>query len=170
MKGVITIIADTREQKPLLFPRTIRLQGGARLLKVVRSKLDLGDYAIQGAEGGCVIERKGSIAEISKNTLDGRDAARQRAAFDRLAQAAAPIILIEQSVGDLMRVNKYAEDPGLAMDILLREAMSRGIQVWFVGNCGMPSKRRMVGELVARAMVAHLEMEQNNGRKPDDAI
>jgi len=157
----VTVLVDSREQKPLLFPKIMVAGGRGRQIVTETVKLGAGDYMLKSYlhDGPCVIvERKASISEIFNNMLDPKDSRRQKRAFDKLVTACDyPILIIEGSVGSLSRVTKYAPDPALALDALLRETMVRGIHLWFVGECGMPAKRRMVGELIVRAMLAWQE-------------
>ena len=46
------IIIDTREQKPLAFNKSKAIEG------VIKKKLDVGDYSIEGYEDKIAIERK----------------------------------------------------------------------------------------------------------------
>ncbi len=59
------VIIDTREQQPLTF------WSSAIELAIV-SKLDTGDYSIQGMEDILCIERKGSLVEFYNNVSDKR--------------------------------------------------------------------------------------------------
>ena len=158
MRRSYVIVVDTRAQLPLLFRRIIHIGGRGRILKTERRKLDAGDYALAEAPRGMVVERKGSISEIAKNMLDTADKGRQARAFDKLCErSSAPILLVEQTIGELMRPTKYAPEPLAALDALLLESLRRNISLWFVGNCRMPARRRLVGNLVARAMIVYAE-------------
>lgn len=152
----LTVIVDTREQRPLMFPKVVVIGGKGRLVKVVSRKLDAGDYALAGAEDVCVVERKGSISEICKN-MSCFDSARQNSSFERLAKVRHPVILVEQTLGDLLRPSKYAPNPAESLDALFAMIIAHGILPWLVGNCDLPAKRRIVGELVLRLMVAYKE-------------
>jgi len=156
----VTVLVDSREQKPLLFPKIMVVGGRGRQIITETVKLAAGDYMLdtRGLVRGVIVERKASISEIFNNMLDPKDRGRQKRAFDKLVTACDyPILLVEGTVGSLSRVTKYAPDPALALDALLRETMVRGIHLWFVGECGMPAKRRQVGELIVRAMLAWQE-------------
>lgn len=154
-----TVLVDTREQLPLLFPRTIKVDGKGRLIQVQKVRLEAGDYALKGAEHAVIIERKGSASEVCKNMLDLDDRRRQLAAFDRLAAACRlPILLLEGTPGHLLSESRYAPDPGRAFDALVRELMRRGIHLWLVGQCKLPARRRLVGELCLRLLLAGAEI------------
>ena len=80
-----TILIDTREKLPLLFPKTIAL--GDRLvdLKTRRVRLSTGDYQLDSTrEEGVVVERKRNLEELASNFT--RDWPRFRRALDRLAE------------------------------------------------------------------------------------
>lgn len=161
MRREITVLVDTREKLPILFPETLVIRGKGRIVTVRRKTLRVGDYKLQGAERQVVVERKGSLPEIAKNMLDSNDRIRQFAAFDRLAAAAEyPILLLERTPGHLLRPSTYAPDPGRAVDALLEATMSRGIHLWLVGQCSLAAKRRLVGELLLRAMVVFVERRE----------
>jgi ERCC4-type nuclease len=76
------ILVDEREKKPFTFPEHIvcldptkepwAQRGVTIRLRTQKRTLKTGDYAIDGSN--CVVERKGSINEITQNLLtqDGR--------------------------------------------------------------------------------------------------
>lgn len=151
-KRQIEIVIDSREKVPLLFPATLRVNDVGRVLATSRSTLQTGDYSLAGSPTGCVVERKGSISEIASNLLSP-DKARQLRAFDRLASCACPILVVEQAPSDFLRPSKYVPDPAAALDALLSALLPRRIAFWPVGNCAAPTRRRLLGELLAHVMV-----------------
>lgn len=64
--NLITIIEDTREQKPLDFSKADYCK------EVVKRTLKTGDYSIDGLEDKVCIERKGSVGEIAGNIVQKR--------------------------------------------------------------------------------------------------
>lgn len=62
VKQPFTIVVDTREQLPWEFSE----------YTVSHTKLDTGDYSIQGLEDILCIERKKGVAEIANNIADDR--------------------------------------------------------------------------------------------------
>jgi len=56
------IIIDTREQKPWEFPEHT----------TIASKLDAGDYSVEGLEDMLCIERKRNVAEFANNIVEKR--------------------------------------------------------------------------------------------------
>lgn len=145
---------DTREKRPFLFPRVLLVEGTARLVRVVKHRMDYGDYALVDRAHVCAIERKGSMREIATNLCDPRDAARQVRAFQRLAACRVPILVVESTPCDLLRPTAELPAPGDVITRLFLAAHRYGLRVWFVGSCGQPSRRRAVGELILRAMLA----------------
>ena len=72
-----TIIQDTREKKPLLFPGNLRLLDDKTLptkrktvlvrIHTVKETLKTGDYLLRGYEGCTMIERKACLREIAQH-------------------------------------------------------------------------------------------------------
>jgi ERCC4-type nuclease len=83
-----TIIVDTREQKPWSFA------GHA----TAHSKLDTGDYSIQGLENILAIERKRNVAEIANNITEKRF----KDVIDRLSKIKYSYLLLEFDMQDIM--------------------------------------------------------------------
>lgn len=161
MRREYTILTDTREQTPLSFPSHLPLldpnrQPQSRTSLTVKlggrtQKLDAGDYALEGYERVCLVERKGSIRELAKNCLTA-DRTRFIAALDRLRAACLhPYVLVEGTLTDM------AQDPNVpdwwtALDSLQRLLLERNIGLIFLPNKGA-IQRRMIGEWVARLLV-----------------
>jgi len=151
----LTVLVDTREQRPLMFPATLSLFGRPTALQSKRRKLATGDYALVGAEQIALIERKAGVRELQKNLLT-RDKRRTRRALDRLAaEAKYPILLLESNVQSLLLPTKHVPEPGPVLQHLFNECAQRGIAVVLVGECKFPTKRRLVGELAVRLMAAY---------------
>lgn len=83
-----TIIVDTREQKPWSFPEHT----------VAVSKLDTGDYSIQGLEDVLCIERKRSVSEIANNITEKRFTD----VLSRMSKYRFPFILLEFDLNDVL--------------------------------------------------------------------
>jgi ERCC4-type nuclease len=93
------IIVDTREKTPWDF------EGDTRFAEVVYQKLDTGDYAIEGHEDLCVIERKLDCNELYNNFIKNRK--RLVAEAERMKHYKRKFIVIEQSLEDLMNPRQY---------------------------------------------------------------
>lgn len=155
----LTILQDTREQVPLLFPSTLSIGGRRYRIHVKKKKLDAGDYALEGTNTA-IIERKASIRELFKNLVTD-DKRRTKKAFDRLCKATSnPILLLEGSPGDLL-ADKNVYNSGAVLQKLLDECAERGISIIFVGKCRYPARRRQVGELVIRTLAAYKRKHKN---------
>jgi DNA excision repair protein ERCC-4 len=83
-----TIIVDTREQQPWQFTDH----------EVAKSKLDTGDYSIQGLEDSLAIERKKSVSEIATNINQERFIN----TLERLQTIKYKFMLFEFSLDDVM--------------------------------------------------------------------
>jgi len=153
----LTIIQDTREQRPLLFPANLSVRGRMTKIEVARNKLDAGDYMLWEC-GTAIVERKAGLEEIRKNVIT-KDLRRVREAFARLVLACPhPILLLEASVQQLMTPTQRVPDPGPVMQRFFDELASFGIELWMVGACLHPRKRRVVGELVLRKLIAYRDI------------
>lgn len=84
------IIIDSREQQPLEF-------SSSAIDEVIVSKLDEGDYAIEGLESKLCVERKGSFMEIYKNVTEKRFWAE----IDRMAGYKYKFLVCEFSMSDI---------------------------------------------------------------------
>jgi ERCC4-type nuclease len=81
----ITIIVDTREQKPMDFS----VYG----YKTISKKLDQGDYSVVGYEDEIAIERKASASELAGNLGKGYE--RFRREWERMDEYPAKIMVCE---------------------------------------------------------------------------
>lgn len=107
----MTILVDTREQKPLPIPQTILwAPAGCDSKRIhIRTEpqdLNAGDYMLKEAGSICIVERKGNINEIREN-LQGRDRPRAMRAFDKLVRA--------------------TENPVLALDFPITQSLYKGV-------------------------------------------
>jgi ERCC4-type nuclease len=88
LKHDYTIIVDTREQKPWSFPEHT----------IAVSKLDTGDYSIQGLEDILCIERKRNVSEIANNITEKRFTD----VLSRMSKYRFPFILLEFELNDVL--------------------------------------------------------------------
>jgi len=93
------LIVDTREKTPWDFESDDAFSG------VLYTKLDGGDYSIQGMENILVVERKATVDELFVNFTKDRE--RIRAEFERLKDHKFRIIVIEETCDDVMNPYKY---------------------------------------------------------------
>lgn len=162
MQQSYTILVDTREQTPLQFPAHLPILNPNKLatdrvsttvhLNVVSSKLETGDYALQGFGELCLIERKGGIREVAKNCLDPTDRKRFIKCLDRLKSSCLhPYLMLEGSLLDMTH-DRHVPDWWNAVDALHRLLLERNIGLILLPNTGL-AQRKLVGEWVARLLV-----------------
>jgi ERCC4-type nuclease len=65
-KDILSIIQDTREQRPLDFSKADYCES------VIQGTLKTGDYSLKGFEELVCIERKGSVGEVAGNIVQKR--------------------------------------------------------------------------------------------------
>jgi ERCC4-type nuclease len=141
---------------------TVRLRTQKRTLKT-------GDYAIDG--GTAVVERKGSIDEITQNLLTSDGRRRFTDCCKRLRDTTTrPLLLLEGLVG-MPEVKAGKPHPGLAIDSLLRILQEHGIGLMVLPT-GTPAQRRAAGEWTARWLITqetrdaiHADLHQHDDGK-----
>jgi ERCC4-type nuclease len=158
-----TIVQDTREKKPLLFPANIRVLDDKVLpsrrksvlvrVHTVRETLKTGDYLLKGFEGCTMIERKGSLREIAQNCLTIRDRARFVDCLKRMRDSASdPVLLMEGTPLGMTKVTKHVPEPALAVDALMRLLQEYGIRLFLLPT-QTASHRRASGEWALRLLI-----------------
>lgn len=163
MQNELTIVVDSREKKPLPFPEHLpslrsdlpALSRSSRTyhLKIEKATLKTGDYLLKGHEAGCLIERKGSLAEVAGNCLTPDGRRKFVAAMDRLKDSCLyPYLLLEGNILETMNPTKDLPDPWNAVDSLHRILLERNIGLILLPNTSM-SARRAVAEWAARLLV-----------------
>lgn len=133
-----TIIVDTREQKPWTFENHA----------IANTKLDTGDYSIQGLEDILCIERKRNVAEIANNITESRF----KDVIDRIKKYKFSFILLEFNIDDVLRYpigstipkkiwSKIRISPQYIMKNLIDLQVENNIHVIF---CGSPSTAEQI--------------------------
>jgi len=161
----MTILVDSREQIPFLFPKKIiyyawRRSENAQEIQLDTEvvRMDFADYAMKSHEDCCALERKRNLDELSKNILS-KDYRRAHSAFSRLVlNCRHPYIVLD---GDL---DTYAGSQGhysqapteLILDGILSEATLLGIPIICTGGATEPEKRRRVGAYLVHLMLNHI--------------
>lgn len=171
----LTVIVDSREKIPILFPTTISWWGMDQTAKkheiVVETKTDTmfaGDYCLEFPKGVrhdrcCTIERKYKVSEIYTN-LFTKDWDRCSRAFERLCQTGPPsgdpgarYLLVESSPAEFRAYEREHDLPeGIIMDRLIQTACIFGLRLWFTPGHAMPAARRRLGEMMVRLMLGHI--------------
>ena len=158
-----TLIIDTREKKPLIFPANIRVLSPAHpphqvktnLIRVhsKREKLETGDYLLRGYETCTMIERKGSLREVATNCLNRNDRKRFIACLERMKEACTePLLLLEGTPLETLRKSNHVPEPGAAVDALMRLLTEYEIKLLLLPTSSS-SQRRATGEWAARLLI-----------------
>jgi ERCC4-type nuclease len=159
----ITVLVDSREQHPLLFPESTtwypyRHIQDPYLIHVETKVKELvsGDYCLEDHDGSCLIERKGSFSELCSN-LWSKDYKRAHGALERFSQASDhPYLLLEESVSNMMQGVRYLDTPAeLIFDAFLCELMDLGIQIIWTGKRASVAATRSVGTMILHVMLNH---------------
>ena len=166
----MTVLIDSREKMPVLFPATIlyyptRAARPFHLIHIDQKVVEMrtGDYALKGYEDTCLIERKGAMTEISVN-LCSKDYARSHAALKRLAgETRHPYLMLEETPAGMLP-SHYPSDrptPDRVCDAFLREVCGLGLSLIFVGKAKSPGNRRKLGHFMLKILIGHA-MTNNN--------
>ena len=154
----ITVLVDTREQRPLLFPANIKVWeygGKPQLVKIKTKRIGLAtaDYALQGHEATALVERKGSLDELGKN-LTSPDRRRQFAEFIRLRDTTAnALIVIDENPVRLLDVTERS-NPDMVLTELFSAMNRHDLRLMVVGGTKTTTGRRKLGEFVVRWLLS----------------
>ena len=166
-----TVVQDSREKIPLLFPKhlvmldpakrpsptavkSVRLNLSVERLGDGHPEMERGDYYLRGYPDRVVVERKGSIAELAMNCFRPRRRARIRDEAAYLAShCRRPIWMVFGSPRTLLTPTKSVPNPGPAVDCLLDILEEHRVELWIVPKPTLTTSRRAAGEMVARAMI-----------------
>lgn len=96
----LTVVVDSREQRPFQFPSASRIGKQEILVETVCLGLKAGDYSIRGWEDQIAIERK-SLSDLFGTTGKGRE--RFERELERLAKMEYAAIVIEGTWEDIAR-------------------------------------------------------------------
>lgn len=158
----ITVLIDTREQYPMLFPKTVRVAHPERpfldltiKVEIGKKKLDFGDYALEGYENVCTIERKASQLELFKNLSDPKDRGRQARSFRRLVQGCKfPYLLVECSPSQLLADNERIKQPEVVAHRLALTLAKYGLHALFIPwRSRSAEARRKMGTFLIHIML-----------------
>lgn len=161
--STVTILIDTRERIPLLFPAWIDFQadrsGETHHIKVNTDNVCMpaGDYTLRGHDDVCIFETKRSMSELHRNvcTIDWD---RERKALQRLGDACTyKYLLWELTPSELGLKTKYVPDPAVVIDRWMQAIQRFGLRLMLSGTSNKgPGPRRKLGDLVVRTMLTHL--------------
>lgn len=158
-----TLIIDSREKKPLIFPANIRVlspsspphQAKTNLVRVhtKKEKLETGDYLLRGYDTVTMIERKGSLREVATNCLNRNDRKRFIKCLVRMKDACSePILLLEGTPLETLRKSRHVPEPGAAVDALMRLLTEYEINLLLLPTSSS-AQRRATGEWAARLLI-----------------
>jgi len=155
----ITVIQDTREKNPLLFPATMTLRGRRYTIEVFKMAMVAGDYTVQlppaGLWGRAIVERKAGLREVFNNLLTA-DKRRFNKAIKRLCdETEHPILLLEARPSELVTPSKYFPNPGPIAQKLFDLCAEKGITLLMLGRAANVASRRLLGEVVLRILLAY---------------
>lgn len=165
MQRQVTILIDTREQRPLPFPQHLPVWNPHTLptapktmqLSVTTRRVTLrkGDYALEGREGDVVIERKKNLDELHKNLCTREGRRRFLSELDELRRICRfPHVLVE---GDPLELNASVRhtraDPAIVRDALLRCCLEKGVTLLMM-PAGSVSARRAFAEWTLALLVS----------------
>ncbi len=132
------LLVDSREKTPYDF------EGDDAFSAIKHTKLDAGDYSIEGLSHIIVIERKASVDELFLNFT--KDIKRIHAEFERLKDHKIKVIMIEATCEDVMNpykyyinqkgINKHSPKMPVAVVIngLTNLMLQHNVHVFFGGN------------------------------------
>ena len=170
----ITVLIDSREKRPLLFPSWIEWYGDrtleSRQIQVLTkvSRMESGDYTIEGYDKVCIIETKRSLRELHGNVCT--EWPRVAKALSKLSKACKyPYVVWEMSTSDLLRASKHVPDPVLIMDRWMQALTRLDLRLMWVGAHSLPGPRRKLGEQLVRLILAHITTEEERSEDHDDA-
>lgn len=184
MKRFWTILVDTREKRPLPMPshlvvldpdalpgahRTVVIEIATRV-----SRLETGDYALEGHLDSVLVERKGHFSELATNFFEEDPRRRFLSCLSRLSNACRhPWILLE---GDPLSLTRQLRDPtihpGAVRDALLRACLGYNIGLHILPTSSLAA-RRACGEWVAALLLSgvhHAHQQAVNGTEGNVAL
>lgn len=157
----VTVLVDSRERYPLLFPKTVKWHADRSASPVLIQvhmevrQLHAGDYALAGYDDEVLFERKGSMSELLQNLFTS-DHRRCTTAFLKLVEGCeVPYLLLDFPLSDMFKRSPYVADPQRILDALLDVSRDFGLRLLWAGNCKQAGRRRELGELVLRVMLSH---------------
>ena len=165
-----TVLVDSREQRPLVFPSFMAVNRMAAVwgpeepelwsFETKVQALSFGDYCIEGFQDVVCVERKADVdRELFKNLVSD-DKHRFLNALTRLVDGCEhPVLFIESMPMAVWRAkDQKSQDLVLkALDLLLELKAKFGFDlVWGGRSDHSPQSRRRVGEIMLRLMVQHV--------------
>lgn len=159
----ITVLIDSRERHPLLFPKWITVFPD-RSCDVVHIEVETemvtmpaGDYTLKGYDSVCIGETKRSLRELYNNVCT-KDWDREVRALKRLSESCKyPLLIWEMTPSELFRPTSFVPDPQLVFDRWMQVVVRFNLRLMLAGVGRGPGPRRTLGEQMVRLMLAYIE-------------
>ena len=130
-----SIIQDTREQLPLIFP------ADECYSEIIVAKLDTGDYAINGLQNLIAIDRKASVSELATNVFEKRF----KDVIQRMSEAKYKYFIFEFDLNQVMQYpigsnipkrlwDKIRVNNNFLLSFIAQVQVQHGIHVLFCGD------------------------------------
>lgn len=159
----VTVLVDSREKVPVVFPKTVTFfpsqRGSSGTLIHIKTRavtLETGDYYLEEYPDAARIERKFSNAELHKNFLTA-DRARFMKAIRRLAESCAvPVFFLDMSLPDLFKVDQTEHEASgeLLLDLVYEMCWQHNIVPLCLGPCRTQRTRTLAGKYLIHVMLS----------------
>lgn len=135
MTSKFTIICDTREKIPLIFPPDDCYE------EILITKLETGDYSVAGMEDLIAIDRKHSVSELAQNIIEPRF----KDVVERMAAAKYKFLILEFNLSNVMAYpigstvpkhmwNKIRITPSFILSFLSQLQIEKDIHIIFADD------------------------------------
>lgn len=156
---VLTVVVDSREQRPLLFPSTVALYSGRSRTPTVHevrteaAALREGDYILADFPDVGGVERKADLRELVGCLVAGNRLEQQLRRMHRTY--ASPCLMLELGVGAMLGAHKQPPKAaaGLTYDRLCRLLIEMPTPILWATS-STPSAKKRGGEAVVRFLAA----------------
>jgi ERCC4-type nuclease len=138
----ITIIQDTREQKPWVFDIEDKARpDGMRIIGTEVKKIEAGDYTILGLEDKICIEKKSGITELFNNMIPSANQERFCREMEKLREIKHKYLIIESNLdNDMLKMSiqqfKYPVPASRVVKWIYELQAEYDIVPIFAGNTG----------------------------------
>lgn len=166
MKREWTILVDSREKRALPLPSTMEVRDwstfyprdGMVTVRIHTKEVALitGDYCVEGHSRDCLIERKGSLTELSKNLRDSVDRVRFFKQLERLRdESDHPVLFVEGDPLSWGTKRTDGIDPFLLRDCLFQAQHRFGVHLVLL-PCNSASARREAAKWLVALLLSRI--------------
>jgi len=158
MKTQWTVVRDSREKKPLAFPKNLVVLDKIGRSTTIRlweetDTLYKGDYYLRDHEHDGIVERKYTIDEMTINLFSYHRRKLFIKELDYLSERSkVPYVLLDGSPRKFLTPTKRQPYPGVVFDALFDLILPRKIGLLIIPSDTL-SARRAMGEIVARLLI-----------------